>query len=198
MRRGEEEREELEVELRREVVEHRCHAAVLLLKASEWSGRESRSSRFSSSSVNEAISHLLSPAAMQSTPGQPQQADLLRLVASTALQRKLDGMGGGAKTLVLAPGLAGPLGLVTEVGLLKVSSPTRLDRTRADRRDFVLLPHLPTRRTTTASQRYARSNRTRARRDAHDCTCRCFGSNRGRCRRRRGRWSTFVDPKSSG
>lgn len=42
------------------------------------------------------------------------------MVASTALQRKLDAMGGGAKTLVLAPGLAGPLGLVTEVGLLKV------------------------------------------------------------------------------
>ncbi|GAA5858455.1 hypothetical protein JCM8547_007314 [Rhodosporidiobolus lusitaniae] len=50
---------------------------------------------------------------------QPSQAELLRLVSSTALQRKLDAMGGGPKTLVLAPGLAGPLGLVTEVGLLR-------------------------------------------------------------------------------
>ncbi|BGP14406.1 hypothetical protein JCM10213_004530 [Rhodosporidiobolus nylandii] len=44
--------------------------------------------------------------------------DLLRLVGSTALQTKLDTIV-GPKTLVLAPGLAGPLGLVTEVGLLK-------------------------------------------------------------------------------
>ncbi|GAA5891327.1 hypothetical protein JCM6882_004658 [Rhodosporidiobolus microsporus] len=44
--------------------------------------------------------------------------DLLRLVGSTALQTKLDTIV-GPKTLILTPGLAGPLGLVTEVGLLK-------------------------------------------------------------------------------
>ncbi|GAA5979504.1 hypothetical protein JCM11641_005416 [Rhodosporidiobolus odoratus] len=56
---------------------------------------------------------------------QPQQpggidVDLLRLVGSTALQTKLDTIV-GPKTLVLTPGLAGPLGLVTEVGLLKTN-----------------------------------------------------------------------------
>lgn len=45
---------------------------------------------------------------------------VLRLVSSSALQGLLDKIV-GAKTLVLAPSLAGPLGLVTEVGLLKVS-----------------------------------------------------------------------------
>ncbi|GAA6000399.1 hypothetical protein JCM10207_007996 [Rhodosporidiobolus poonsookiae] len=53
---------------------------------------------------------------------QPRQpgidVDLLRLVASTSLQKQLDAIV-GPKTLVLSPGLAGPLGLVTEVGLLK-------------------------------------------------------------------------------
>ncbi|GAA5821189.1 hypothetical protein JCM11251_004506 [Rhodosporidiobolus azoricus] len=44
--------------------------------------------------------------------------DLLRLVGSTTLQTKLDTIV-GPKTLILTPGLAGPLGLVTEVGLLK-------------------------------------------------------------------------------
>ncbi|BGP23278.1 Vacuolar protein-sorting-associated protein 33 [Rhodotorula toruloides] len=44
--------------------------------------------------------------------------DLLRLVGSTALQQKLDTIV-GPKTLILTPSLAGPLGLVTEVGLLK-------------------------------------------------------------------------------
>ncbi|KAJ8295842.1 Vacuolar protein sorting-associated protein 33A [Rhodotorula toruloides] len=55
-------------------------------------------------------------------PAQPQSAaidtDLLRLVGSTALQQKLDTIV-GPKTLILTPSLAGPLGLVTEVGLLK-------------------------------------------------------------------------------
>lgn len=58
-------------------------------------------------------------------PAQPQSAaidtDLLRLVGSTALQQKLDTIV-GPKTLILTPSLAGPLGLVTEVGLLKVRS----------------------------------------------------------------------------
>ncbi|GAA5998387.1 tethering complex ATP-binding subunit VPS33 [Rhodotorula paludigena] len=44
--------------------------------------------------------------------------DLLRLVGSTSLQNQLEGIV-GPKTLVLTPSLAGPLGLVTEVGLLK-------------------------------------------------------------------------------
>ncbi|KAL8286886.1 hypothetical protein RQP46_003892 [Phenoliferia psychrophenolica] len=43
---------------------------------------------------------------------------VLRLVSSSALQALLDKII-GPKTLVLAPNLAGPLGLVTEVGLLK-------------------------------------------------------------------------------
>ncbi|GAA6038956.1 hypothetical protein JCM8097_000593 [Rhodosporidiobolus ruineniae] len=55
---------------------------------------------------------------MQGLPGQGIDVDLLRLVASTALQKQLDTIV-GPKTLVLTPGLAGPLGLVTEVGLLK-------------------------------------------------------------------------------
>lgn len=48
-------------------------------------------------------------------------SDLFRLVSSQALQRLLQNIV-GPKTLVLAPSLAGPLGLVTEVGLLKVST----------------------------------------------------------------------------
>lgn len=52
-------------------------------------------------------------------------SELLRLISSTALQTKLDTIV-GPKTLILTPSLAGPLGLVTEVGLLKVrSSPHR-------------------------------------------------------------------------
>lgn len=46
--------------------------------------------------------------------------DLFRLVSSSALQGLLDKII-GPKTLVLAANLAGPLGLVTEVGVLKVS-----------------------------------------------------------------------------
>jgi hypothetical protein len=46
-------------------------------------------------------------------------SELLRLISSTALQTKLDTIV-GPKTLILTPSLAGPLGLVTEVGLLKV------------------------------------------------------------------------------
>ncbi|POY72706.1 hypothetical protein BMF94_4536 [Rhodotorula taiwanensis] len=45
-------------------------------------------------------------------------SELLRLISSTALQNKLDTIV-GPKTLILTPSLAGPLGLVTEVGLLK-------------------------------------------------------------------------------
>jgi len=44
---------------------------------------------------------------------------LFQLVASSALQGLLDRIV-GPKTLILTPSLAGPLGLVTEVGLLKV------------------------------------------------------------------------------
>ncbi|GAA5892892.1 hypothetical protein JCM8208_004118 [Rhodotorula glutinis] len=44
--------------------------------------------------------------------------ELLRLLGSTALQSRLDAIV-GPKTLILTPNLAGPLGLVTEVGLLK-------------------------------------------------------------------------------
>ncbi|GAA6049807.1 hypothetical protein JCM3770_002171 [Rhodotorula araucariae] len=44
--------------------------------------------------------------------------ELLRLLGSTALQTRLDSIV-GPKTLILTPSLAGPLGLVTEVGLLK-------------------------------------------------------------------------------
>ena len=51
--------------------------------------------------------------------------DLFRLVSSSALQGLLDKII-GPKTLVLDPTLAGPLGLVTEVGLLKVDSPISL------------------------------------------------------------------------
>lgn len=51
--------------------------------------------------------------------------DLFRLVSSSALQSQLDAVI-GPKTLVLDPTLAGPLGLVTEVGLLKVR-PRALD-----------------------------------------------------------------------
>lgn len=46
-------------------------------------------------------------------------ATLFQLVSSSALQGLLDKII-GPKTLVLSPSLAGPLGLVTEVGLLKV------------------------------------------------------------------------------
>jgi hypothetical protein len=46
-------------------------------------------------------------------------ATLFQLVSSSALQGLLDKIV-GPKTLVLSPSLAGPLGLVTEVGLLKV------------------------------------------------------------------------------
>lgn len=52
--------------------------------------------------------------------GEAIDTDLFRLVSSSALQALLDKII-GPKTLVLAPNLAGPLGLVTEVGLLKVS-----------------------------------------------------------------------------
>lgn len=45
---------------------------------------------------------------------------LFQLVASSALQGLLDRIV-GPKTLILNPSLAGPLGLVTEVGLLKVT-----------------------------------------------------------------------------
>ncbi|GAA6013482.1 hypothetical protein JCM8202_000701 [Rhodotorula sphaerocarpa] len=45
-------------------------------------------------------------------------SELLRLISSTALQNKLDTII-GPKTLILSANLAGPLGLVTEVGLLK-------------------------------------------------------------------------------
>ncbi|TKA57381.1 hypothetical protein B0A53_00610 [Rhodotorula sp. CCFEE 5036] len=55
------------------------------------------------------------PAAMQGGI----DSELLRLISSTALQTKLDTIV-GPKTLILTPSLAGPLGLVTEVGLLKV------------------------------------------------------------------------------
>lgn len=49
--------------------------------------------------------------------------DLFRLISSEQLQRLLDKtIGIGPKTLVLSPSLAGPLGLVTDVGMLKVSS----------------------------------------------------------------------------
>lgn len=48
--------------------------------------------------------------------------ELLRLLGSTALQSRLDAIV-GPKTLILTPNLAGPLGLVTEVGLLKVREP---------------------------------------------------------------------------
>lgn len=51
--------------------------------------------------------------------GEAIDTDLFRLVSSSALQALLDKII-GPKTLVLAPNLAGPLGLVTEVGLLKV------------------------------------------------------------------------------
>lgn len=47
-------------------------------------------------------------------------ATLFQLVSSQALQSLLDRIV-GPKTLVLSPSLAGPLGLITEVGLLKVS-----------------------------------------------------------------------------
>lgn len=48
--------------------------------------------------------------------------DLFRLISSEQLQRLLDKtIGIGPKTLVLSPSLAGPLGLVTDVGMLKVS-----------------------------------------------------------------------------
>ena len=60
---------------------------------------------------------------MTTTPaaaGEP-DVDLFRLVSSQALQRLLQNIV-GPKTLVLQPSLAGPLGLVTEVGLLKVST----------------------------------------------------------------------------
>lgn len=50
-------------------------------------------------------------------------SELLRLISSTALQNKLDTIV-GPKTLILTPSLAGPLGLVTEVGLLKVRFPS--------------------------------------------------------------------------
>lgn len=49
-------------------------------------------------------------------------SELLRLISSTALQNRLDTIV-GPKTLILTPSLAGPLGLVTEVGLLKVRFP---------------------------------------------------------------------------
>lgn len=45
--------------------------------------------------------------------------DLFRLVSCTALQSILDKII-GSKTLVLDETLAGPLGLITQVGLLKV------------------------------------------------------------------------------
>lgn len=45
--------------------------------------------------------------------------EVLRLITSTTLQSLLDKII-GPKTLVLDPTLAGPLGLVTQVGLLKV------------------------------------------------------------------------------
>lgn len=61
------------------------------------------------------------PVASNSGPGPGAlDCDLFRLVSSQALQRLLQNIV-GPKTLVLAPSLAGPLGLVTEVGLLKVS-----------------------------------------------------------------------------
>lgn len=47
-------------------------------------------------------------------------ASLFQLVSSQALQSLLDRIV-GPKTLVLSSSLAGPLGLITEVGLLKVS-----------------------------------------------------------------------------
>jgi hypothetical protein len=51
--------------------------------------------------------------------------DLFRLISSEQLQRLLDKtIGIGPKTLVLSPSLAGPLGLVTDVGMLKVSYTT--------------------------------------------------------------------------
>ena len=62
--------------------------------------------------------------------GEP-EVDLFRLVSSQALQRLLQNIV-GPKTLVLQPTLAGPLGLVTEVGLLKVS--TKSDRPAPPRR----------------------------------------------------------------
>ncbi|TNY17677.1 putative ATP binding protein [Rhodotorula diobovata] len=53
-------------------------------------------------------------------PAAPEGVDveLLRLLGSTALQSRLDAIV-GPKTLILTPSLAGPLGLLTDVGLLK-------------------------------------------------------------------------------
>jgi len=66
---------------------------------------------------------------------------LFQLVASSALQGLLDRIV-GPKTLILTPSLAGPLGLVTEVGLLKVrfthsfnSLSLSRPRVRADQRE---------------------------------------------------------------
>ena len=57
----------------------------------------------------------------QYTSAMTVDTELFQLVASSALQGLLDRIV-GPKTLILTPSLAGPLGLVTEVGLLKVSS----------------------------------------------------------------------------
>lgn len=56
----------------------------------------------------------------QQQPVQGLDTQLFQLVSSSSLQRLLERIV-GPKTLVLSPNLAGPLGLVTEVGLLKVS-----------------------------------------------------------------------------
>lgn len=63
----------------------------------------------------------MTASAAPSTPADELDSDLFRLVSSQALQRLLQNIV-GPKTLVLGSSLAGPLGLVTEVGLLKVSS----------------------------------------------------------------------------
>jgi hypothetical protein len=55
--------------------------------------------------------------------------DLFRLLSSQLLDKALDGIV-GPKTLVLAADLAGPLGLVTEVGALKVHSFLLLEERR--------------------------------------------------------------------
>ena len=63
-------------------------------------------------------------------PGGP-DVELLRLLGSTALQTRLDSIV-GPKTLILTPNLAGPFGLVTEVGLLKVRALPLLPPPRSD------------------------------------------------------------------
>lgn len=95
---------------------------------------------------------------------------VLRLVSSSALQALLDKIV-GPKTLVLAPNLAGPLGLITEVGLLKVRLPSWFSELRG-------ADECP--------------------RDRGTAWPRCTGSRRARCSRPSATSSTCADRKSGG